>query len=185
MSLSTVAEITFWRNNDCMLSGQSSLQWRHNGRDGVSNHRRLDCPFHRLFRRRSKKTSNLRVTGLCEGNSPVTGEFPSQRASNADNVSIWWRHHVSCDSWEWHLNQGQVGTQNLGQTFRTISSQTELNWSSCVRLPWKVTRTSQTFDQRLWSGTPIMSLPCESNFFLYCDRLVPCLLWHVVPSSCP
>ena len=46
-------------------------------------------------RPRSKKTSKLRVTGLCEGNSPVTGEFPAQRASNAENVSIWWRHHVT------------------------------------------------------------------------------------------
>ena len=45
-------------------------------------------------RRRSKKTAKLRVTGLCEGNSPVTGEFPAQRASKAENVSIWWRHHV-------------------------------------------------------------------------------------------
>ena len=35
----------------------------------------------------------LRVTGLCAGNSPVTGEFPAQMASNAENVSIWWRHH--------------------------------------------------------------------------------------------
>ena len=41
-----------------------------------------------------KKKSNLRVTGLCVGNSPVTGEFPTQRASNAENVSIWWFHHV-------------------------------------------------------------------------------------------
>ena len=41
---------------------------------------------------RSKKTSKLRATGLCAGNSPVTGEFPAQMASNAD-VSIWWRHH--------------------------------------------------------------------------------------------
>ena len=40
-----------------------------------------------------KNTSKLRVTGLCEENSPVTGEFPTQRASNAENVSIWWRHH--------------------------------------------------------------------------------------------
>ena len=47
----------------------------------------------RLSRRRSKKTSKLRVTGLCAENSPVTGEFPTQRASNAENVSIWWRHH--------------------------------------------------------------------------------------------
>ena len=44
-------------------------------------------------KRWSKKTSKLRVTGLCEGNSPVSGEFPAQMASNAENVSIWWRHH--------------------------------------------------------------------------------------------
>ena len=55
-----------------------SLQWRHNG----------------LFRRRSKKTWKLRVTGLCAWNSPGTGEFPAQMTSNAENVSIWWRHHV-------------------------------------------------------------------------------------------
>ena len=47
-----------------------------------------------LFRCKSKETSKLRVTGLCEWNSPVAGEFPAQRASNAENVSIWWCHHV-------------------------------------------------------------------------------------------
>ena len=67
-----------------------SLQWRHNQRDGVSNHRRLDSLLNRVFRRRSK----FRVIGLCAGNSPVTGEFPAQRASDAKNDSIWWRHHV-------------------------------------------------------------------------------------------
>ena len=61
-----------------------TLQRRHNGHDSVSNHRCLDCLFNRLFRRRSKKTSKLCVTGLCEGNSPVTSEVPSQRASNAE-----------------------------------------------------------------------------------------------------
>ena len=71
-----------------------SLQWRHNERDGVSKHQPHDCLLNSLFRRRSQKTSTLRVTGLCAGNSPVTGEFPAQRASNAENVSIWWRHHV-------------------------------------------------------------------------------------------
>ena len=40
------------------------------------------------------KTSKLRVIGLCVGKSPVTGEFPAQMASDADNVSIWWRHDV-------------------------------------------------------------------------------------------
>ena len=38
-----------------------------------------------------EKTAKLRITGLCAGNSPVTGEFPAQIASNAENVSIWWR----------------------------------------------------------------------------------------------
>ena len=67
------------------------LQWRHNGRDSVSNHQPHDCLLNRLFRRRSKKTSKLRVTGLFAGNSP--GEFLAQMASHAENVSIWWRHH--------------------------------------------------------------------------------------------
>ena len=61
--------------------------------DGASNHQPHVCLHNRLFRWRSKKTSKLRVTGLCVGNSPVTDEFPAQKASNAENVSIWWRHH--------------------------------------------------------------------------------------------
>ena len=72
----------------------SPLQWRHNGNDSVSNHQAYDCLLSRLFRLRSKKTSKLRVTGLCVWNSPGTGEFPAQMASNAENVSIWWRHHA-------------------------------------------------------------------------------------------
>ena len=73
-----------------------SLRWRHSGRDCVSNHQSRECLLSCLIRRRSKKTLKLRVTGLCAGNSPGTGEFPAQRASNAENVSIWWRHHDSC-----------------------------------------------------------------------------------------
>ena len=83
------------RNQEPVLAiPTATLQCRHNERNGVSNHTRLDCLLDRLFRRRSKKTSKLRVTGLCAGNSPVTGEFPAQNTSNAENVSIWWRHHV-------------------------------------------------------------------------------------------
>ena len=66
---------------------EDSLRWRHNKRDGVSNHRRLDCLFNRLFKRISNKASKPRVTGLCEGNPPVTGGFPSQRASNVEMFS--------------------------------------------------------------------------------------------------
>ena len=81
-----------WLNFTATFS--SSLQWRHNEHDGVSNHQRLDCLLSRLFRRKWEKTSKFRVTGLCVGHSPVTGEFPTQRPSNTENVSIWWRHHV-------------------------------------------------------------------------------------------
>ena len=58
------------------------MSWCHNERDGVPDLQPHDCLLNRLFRRRSQKTSK-----------PVTGEFPAQRDSNAENVSIWWRHH--------------------------------------------------------------------------------------------
>ena len=54
-------------------------------------------PF--IFERRSKKTSKLRVSGFCVGNSPWTGEFPAQMASNAENISIWCRHHSRSGHW--------------------------------------------------------------------------------------
>ena len=47
-----------------------TLHWRHNDRGGVSDHQPHDCLLSTLFRLRSKKTSKLRGTGLCAGNSP-------------------------------------------------------------------------------------------------------------------
>ena len=75
------------------------ITWRHNGHDSVSNLQPHHCLLNRLFRCRSKKTSKLRVTELCAGNSPGTGDFPAQMASNAEKFSAWWRHHdnKSCE----------------------------------------------------------------------------------------
>ena len=95
--------------------------------------------------RTSKKTSKLRITGLCEGNSPVTGEFPAQRASNAEKVSFWWRHHgkilassypESClfdnlqrklmmkNSFKWrHLCLSKPTRSTTGQCMVTVTSQ--------------------------------------------------------------
>ena len=56
------------RESDSVHRG--TLRWRHNDHDSVSNHQPHGCLLNRLFRRRSKKTSKLRVTGLCVGNSP-------------------------------------------------------------------------------------------------------------------
>ena len=81
--------------------GPNTLQWRNNGRNSVSNHQPHDCLLNRLFRRRSKKASKLRATGLYAGNSPGTGEFPAQMASRAENVSIWWRHQDNRYTLNW------------------------------------------------------------------------------------
>ena len=55
------------------------LHWRHNECDGVPSHQPHECLLKHLFRCRSKKTSKLRVAGLCEENSPEAGAFPAHR----------------------------------------------------------------------------------------------------------
>ena len=45
-----------------------------------------------------KHQSSASLT-LFEGNSPVTDELHAQNASNAENVSIWWRHHSNTAIW--------------------------------------------------------------------------------------
>ena len=75
------------------------------------------------LRRRSKKTSKLRVTGLCEGNSPVTGRFPAQMGSNAENVSIWWRHHATellYHLWAWLPSQYKTVFSRIGSSITKI-----------------------------------------------------------------
>ena len=72
--------------NPCVFYRYLALRWRQNERDVVSKHRRLDWLLNRLFRRRSKKTWKLCVSGLCMGNSSVTGEFPAQKACNAKKL---------------------------------------------------------------------------------------------------
>ena len=53
----------------------------------------LTIIYSRVYSDADKKTSKLRVTGLCAEESPGNGEFPAQMASDAENVSIWWRYH--------------------------------------------------------------------------------------------
>ena len=77
----------------------AGITWRHNWRYGVSKHQTHECLLSSLPRRRSKKRSKLHVIGLFEGNSPVTGKFPAQRASNAENAFISWRHHDGNTIW--------------------------------------------------------------------------------------
>ena len=111
MLVSSITRITsYWysfyhASNTCRLARTDhsglhktfkSLQWRHNGRDDISNHQPHDCLLNRLFNAQIKETSKLCVTGLCEENSPVTGEFPTQRPVTRkmfpfdDVIMQWW-----------------------------------------------------------------------------------------------
>ena len=122
-----IGQAVMWSTDD----SANTLRWRHNESDGVWNHQPHDCLFNRLFRCTSMKTSKPRVTGLCAGNSPMTGEFPSQRASNAENVSIWWRHHLVtrvCFS-----EPGQHGLGNsLSPDQRQAITWTDVSFCNCT-----------------------------------------------------
>ena len=78
-----------------------SLQGRHNERDSVSNHQPHECLLNRLFRRRSKKTSKLHVTGLCVGNSPGPVNSPHKGPVTrkmfpfVDVIMLWWEPPVT------------------------------------------------------------------------------------------
>ena len=121
-----------------------SLHWRHNGCDCVPNHQPHYCFLNRLFGRRSKKRSKLRVSGLCAGNSPGTGEFPAQMASNAENVCIWLRHHGATHLWrKWRWHPGIRGRthsrRRLDPPGWTCCSRTESpSWVTGLQqtLPW-------------------------------------------------
>ena len=103
------------------------------GCDGVSNHQPRDCLLNCLFRRRSKKTSKLRVTGLGEGNSPGTSELSAQRASNAENVSIWWCHQVlrsqicTC-----HASYQRLEQNEFHESLYTISKMGPCYWGTVL-----------------------------------------------------
>ena len=89
-----VDKLTIIGSDNGLLPGRrqrknDALQWRHYGCDNASNHQPHDCLLNRLFRRRSRKTSKLRVTS----------EFPAQMTSNVENVSIWWRNNGILQIW--------------------------------------------------------------------------------------
>ena len=87
-----------WRDASIFIENVTwkfiALQWRQNEREGVLDHQPNKCLRNRLFRRILKKTSKLRVTGLCVGNLPVTRILPTQKASKAGKC-----FHVMTSSW--------------------------------------------------------------------------------------
>ena len=159
-------------HNGISYTGKTSLYWI-----GAQPH---ECLPNRLFRRGSKKISKLRVTGLCAGNSLVTSEFPTQRASNAENVSIWWRHHGfwwsdGNQSKRPHSKTATTRTATLsGITTRTAT----LLWSKrphCFgqndHIGWVATKTATLFLVK--TATPLWSKRPQGGLYLNEQKWLP------------
>ena len=107
------------------------------------NHQHRGCLPNRLFTHRWKKTPKPRVTGLCVGNSPVTGGFPAQRASNVENVSIWWRV----------MNSSSVAIPQGAAKEYNVSFPTTLHFQ-CNKRPQSVNCVCLQCAVRLYQLTP-------------------------------
>ena len=127
--------------NGSELKTEYTLQWRHNGRDSISNHQPHGCLLNRLFRRRSKKTSKLRVTGL------LCGEFTGDRWIPRTNGQLRGNcFHLITSSW----TESRYNTIWRNMT-RSLSSQL-----LTIDAPWL------TREGGIWASFLI----CKS-FFLY------------------
>ena len=151
-----------------------ALQWRHNERNGVSTHQPCECLLNHYLRHRLKKTSKLRVTGLCAGNSPVTGVFPAQMASTRkmfpfDDVIIYFVKYTNVrtdkfDKW-WDLRIW---------SWSTIACNLKIVYLNC----WHTVNIWKTRNPFLDIGmTNFFSI---SLFFLISDMgtCVCCYLYH-------
>ena len=75
----------------------ASLQWRHNGRDSVSNHQPhivFSTVYSDAVQRKLQAPRHWPFCGEFNGDRWID-EFPAQMASNAENISISWRHHAT------------------------------------------------------------------------------------------
>ena len=126
------------------MTSRQTLQWRHNEPDGILNHRRL-IVYSTVCSGADQRKHQSSASLTFAGNSPVTGEFPAQRASNAENVSIWWRHHA--------LGTGNAGIYgNTGHNccrwwlFTILWSCIDwlLNWGSSKKRKWNFKQSKKT-----------------------------------------
>ena len=87
----------------------------------------------------------------------MTGDFPAQRANNAENVSIWWRHHVLLASqiW-WHIQL--VAIRIMVMKYLQISAHAMIRESVCHMQPLAAT-----------TGLKLGWDPKTFPFILWCD----------------
>ena len=137
----------------------ATLRWRHNGRDGVSNHQPHDCLVNRLFRRGSKKISKLGVTCLCAGNSPGPVNSPhkwpvTQEMFPFDDVIMIWN---------------DAGVFFITDIIVTVKKQITLSTGtgSCLKLPRSISRLLMHWHERVFSLHEPVPLQLVSIKFKY------------------
>ena len=134
-----------------------SLQRRHDKHDGVSNHRRHACL-------------------LCDGNSPVTDEFPAQRASNAENVSILMTSSCTCRSW-WLYDIDTLSSLLAACCRPPVTGIFPVMlfgwfcWSNC----WEIVESSECDGM---SSLTLMWRPCNERQ-IPSHRLRGLAIWHI------
>ena len=146
----------------------SWARWR------LSNHQPHDCLLNRLFGRRSKKTSTLRVTGLCA-------------ASNVEKVSIWWRHHgkkYSMFDSTWLSSTHtyamfRVYTEtSIGSTWKEDSGSVQFGWDDKRLLTNSFVGRIEHFMCNTWIVWKQVSRAGASNYI----QQYP---WGVITCPCP
>ena len=158
-----------WPWNTYMKStSMHGVQWHHNGHDGVSNHQPHHCLLNYLFRCRSKKTSKLCITGLCQWNSLVTGEFPAQRASNVQNVSIWWFHHGMIFLYVQNILNAWFANNQFELMLICVFSA----WMSSHYLPFEYDCVLMGCHLSFWCQIPVKWHDC----LMFC-QCVPLIIW--------
>ena len=140
---------------DFMLSLWFPLQWLQIERDGVSNHQPHDCLLNRLFKTQIKVTSKLHVTGRCEGNSPVTGEFTAQRVSNAYRMASYGTSVI--------LTVSCVASDDNSVSMMTFPFQ-------CI---WNYIHTSQMIPNFIWR----YGIKKKRSPIILWPHMCPVLLW--------
>ena len=152
-----------------------SLHWCHNHHDGASIHQPHGCLFNRLFRRNSKKTSKLRVTGLCVGNSPGPVNSPhkgpvTRKMFPFDDVIM-----PRCVIWDPHddvwTRKRILHKCTFAKNDKTITGYAKLWYQSCR---FRLNKLLSNQSNYQWFETPWHIYPCDLQSFktkYICDTI--------------
>ena len=117
------------------------------------NQRSIECLLNRLSTLKQENITGPRHGSLCEGNPPVT----SQSASNAKNISIWWRHN----GWHRRLSSYQPSvppvTRKLASWWRHQMGTFPRYWP----FVWRIHRSPANSSHKgQWRGAVLFSRIC-------------------------